>query len=93
MFMKNLNDASHYNGQESHDMSHDNLVLTVHAQHRCFVVQRLTLDDLHEIHPGMKLVYVGIFYTSSSKCCRMMLFVIKRIKCIDAFLTCIDNPH
>ena len=33
----------------SHSMSHDDLVLLVHARHQCSLAQRLFLEDLHGI--------------------------------------------
>lgn len=48
----------------SHDMSHDDLALSVHALHRCFVAQQPILDDLHGIRRRPNYDYDWIRYTS-----------------------------
>ena len=37
---------------QSHDRSHDDLAISVGAQHQWFTEQQLILDDLHEIRLG-----------------------------------------
>ena len=38
---------------QSQDRSHDDLAISVGAQHQWFPEQQLILDDLHEIHLGV----------------------------------------
>ena len=38
---------------QSHDKSHDDLVISVGIQHQWFPEQQLILDDLHEIRLGV----------------------------------------
>ena len=42
-----------YAGPQSHDGSHDDLAISVGAQHQLFPEQQLILDDLHEIRFGV----------------------------------------
>lgn len=49
---------------QSHDMSHNDPVLSVYARHLCFLPQQLILDDLHDIHPEVSVGHDELRYIS-----------------------------
>ena len=69
---------------QSHDRSHDDLAISVGAQHQWFPEQQLILDDFHEMRPGVNYDLVRIHHSIDGP---WWSFIAKNlIKFIDALL-------